>query len=812
MTGCSTYQNTSLVTIPANRQGVVHGGQQPVSGATIQLYAVGTTADGSAATPLLTPSVVTDANGGFSITGLYHCPSVSTLVYLVASGGNPGLAVSTNNTALALMTALGTCGNLSASTFIQVNEVTSVAAVYALAPYMTSLSSIGSAPGDAAALSNAFALAAELANTTTGITPGTGVPVGVTVPVAQINTISNIIASCINSAGGTQGDSTVCGTLFSLATLPGHTVSNTLAALLSLGNNPTLNTQALYNLVTPTAPFQPSQPVVPPDLAVRLIVSSGLTVSPSVVNFPATRLHATSAPQTLTFTNNTATAVGVDVSALDSLFSGINSLDFRSFSNSQQTCSVPIQPGGTCTVQISFAPTDLGARTAYLNVTNSSANSVLSVQVNGTGLEAGAGPVSLTGSGFNFTAANTPQTATLTNNGTTTLLIDGISISNDPTSGQPAFSQTNTCGASLAPQGTCMISVAALTTAQAYSSGTLTVADDAAAGAQTLALTYSNGFTGSVLWDFKSVSIGAQDATYNYSFNPPGAPTTTTLTLTGPNASDFSFSSSSSVQSTVCNRSRLSPTCGPVVYFNPSALGLRTVTISAAGVPFAGYVGTGIPAGLNFLPSVSSINFNTTVGKVNVGQTSGGVPVSVVNNGTVVLTLNAPVLSGPAASEFNVSSQCTSLALGASCNLTVTATPTQAGIRTATLTLTDSTNAAQQTIALKVFADTPAPVVNPSTISFSLTPLGTVSAPQSFTIAADGNHPVTLVLGIAQYSPFFLSGGTSCASTPCQLSVAFAPTAANTAAAAGNNSYGNLYVIDMATGESTAVSLSGVYQ
>ena len=37
--------------------GSVHGGQQPVVGATIQLYTVGTTADGSAATPLLTSTV-----------------------------------------------------------------------------------------------------------------------------------------------------------------------------------------------------------------------------------------------------------------------------------------------------------------------------------------------------------------------------------------------------------------------------------------------------------------------------------------------------------------------------------------------------------------------------------------------------------------------------------------------------------------------------------------------------------------------------------------------------------------------------------
>src|SRR5580693_6047513 len=131
---CGTQQSSPHLTIPANKQGLVHGGQQPVTGATIQLYAVGTTGDGSAATPLLSPAPVSDANGGFNISGTYTCPSSSSLVYIVASGGNPGLPPGTNNGALSLMAALGPCGNLSASTFIIINELTTVAAVYSLAP------------------------------------------------------------------------------------------------------------------------------------------------------------------------------------------------------------------------------------------------------------------------------------------------------------------------------------------------------------------------------------------------------------------------------------------------------------------------------------------------------------------------------------------------------------------------------------------------------------------------------------------------------------------------------------------------------
>src|SRR5215472_16144810 len=71
--GSGTPPPHSIPAINSQSSGSVHGGQQPVVGATIQLYTVGTTADGSAATPLLTATVTSDATGSFSITGLYSC-------------------------------------------------------------------------------------------------------------------------------------------------------------------------------------------------------------------------------------------------------------------------------------------------------------------------------------------------------------------------------------------------------------------------------------------------------------------------------------------------------------------------------------------------------------------------------------------------------------------------------------------------------------------------------------------------------------------------------------------------------------------
>ena len=136
--------------------GRVFGGQQPISGSSIQLFAPGTTGYGSASIPLLNTPVTSDANGNFSLTGTYTCPSSSTPVYMYVQGGNPGLAAGTNNTSIALMGLLGFCGDLTPSTYLVVNEMTTVAAVWTLAPFMLDATHIGTSPTNVQGLINAI--------------------------------------------------------------------------------------------------------------------------------------------------------------------------------------------------------------------------------------------------------------------------------------------------------------------------------------------------------------------------------------------------------------------------------------------------------------------------------------------------------------------------------------------------------------------------------------------------------------------------------------------------------------------------------
>jgi hypothetical protein len=259
--------------------GNVHGGQQPVSGASVRLYAAGATGYGSSATTLLSSPVVSDANGHFTITGNYVCPSSSSQLYIVATGGNPGLASGTNNSALAEMTALGPCSlhggqyTLDPNAFIMINEVTTVASVYALAAFMGSdATHLGTSSTNAIGLANSFSLVNNLVNVTTGtalaVTPaGNG-----TAPQATINALGNIMAACVNS----DGTGTACAALAAAATPSGGTApTDTIQGVLNVARNPAHNVSALYALASATPPFQPALAAVPNDWVLSVTYTAG---------------------------------------------------------------------------------------------------------------------------------------------------------------------------------------------------------------------------------------------------------------------------------------------------------------------------------------------------------------------------------------------------------------------------------------------------------------------------------------------------------------------------------------------------------
>jgi hypothetical protein len=285
LAGCGSGD---IIPVPTQIQGAalhgtVHGGQQPISGATIQLYSVGTGGYGSAAAPLIASTVKTLADGSFNISTAYNCPSASAQVYITATQGDSGF---TNNPNAALMAALGPCGNLGPATFIWIDEVTTIGSVWALSPFMTGPANIGATATNSTGIANAFLDVNTLVNTATGVASGPALPAGATVPINEINTLADILAACINSSGGIAGSATACGTLFSAAN-PGGTLgtapTDTITAAMNIAQNPALNITSLYSLVQSTPPFQPTLGSKPNDFTIAVNFTGGNLSSPSAL-------------------------------------------------------------------------------------------------------------------------------------------------------------------------------------------------------------------------------------------------------------------------------------------------------------------------------------------------------------------------------------------------------------------------------------------------------------------------------------------------------------------------------------------------
>lgn len=270
LTGCSgslpgnfgVVQPVTSVTL----QGKIYGGQQPVVGASVQLYGISTS--NGTSSPLIATPPQSGAGGSFSISGLYSCTGISD-VYLVATGGSAGFGTNSN---LSIVAALGQCSALTPTTGILMNELTTVAAAYALAPFATSYTTVASS--NATALDTAFQNANMLVSFGTGVAGASTNP-GVTVPVAELNTLGNIIAACVNTTGSSSSQ---CQQLF---TATGAT--ETFGAALAMAKAPgAATTTGLYTLTSTTAPFQPSMALsaAPNDFSVAVTYAgTGSTLS-----------------------------------------------------------------------------------------------------------------------------------------------------------------------------------------------------------------------------------------------------------------------------------------------------------------------------------------------------------------------------------------------------------------------------------------------------------------------------------------------------------------------------------------------------
>jgi hypothetical protein len=279
LTGCGTNNPVVSAPITFTMHGSVHAGGQPVTGSSVLLYIAGSSGNAGASTPFIasgataqTSTATTDSKGAFTIAGDYSCPSSNAQVYLVATGGNPGLVSGTNNTALTLVDALGSCSSiLSSSPTPNVNEATTAAAAWALAPFALSSTALGSSSTNAAGLANAFLNAQLLADPITGTSPGSSLLSNTAIENTKLNTLADALANCAHSDG-----TSACAALFAAATaVGGSTPKDVFTAALNIVRNPGQNVAAVFAVAKGTAVFSPVLATAPNDWTMSLTVSGG---------------------------------------------------------------------------------------------------------------------------------------------------------------------------------------------------------------------------------------------------------------------------------------------------------------------------------------------------------------------------------------------------------------------------------------------------------------------------------------------------------------------------------------------------------
>jgi len=145
------------------------------------------------------------------------------------------------------------------------------------------------------------------------------------------------------------------------------------------------------------------------------------------------------------------------------------------------------------------------------------------------------------------------------------------------------------------------------------------------------------------------------------------------------------------------------------------------------------------------IPTGNSVSFGSAL----VGSTTPTQEVDVENSGNAPLNVSSLAIGGTNASDFSVVSQtCTGAPVqpGATCAVTLSATPSAAGNRTATLTIADDAPNSPQGVALSVNGQVPVAATYSPTggLAFGSVRVGYTSGTQYVTVTSTGGSPLAI--------------------------------------------------------------------
>ena len=426
--------------------------------------------------------------------------------------------------------------------------------------------------------------------------------------------------------------------------------------------------------------------------------------------------------ETITVTNAGDQALNIGQASI----AGTNPGQF-SIVSGQDNCSnnASVTGGGTCTIEIAYAPTSDGAKAATLSIPSNDPASPAAVSLTGTGSTP---PTVSVESSQDFGTVTTGQvqdeTITVTNAGDQALNIGQASIAGTNPSQFSIVSGQDNCSNNqnvAANGGTCTVQVVFAPSSDGAKQATLNIPsnDPNTPASVTLTGAGSNPPTVSVesSQDFGTVTAGqTQNETITVTNSGDQTLNVGQATLGGSNPGQFSIVSG---QDNCSNNQNVAAggTCTIAVQFAPTARGVETATLlmpsnDAASPATVTLTGTGQKA-----QDVSAAPAGLSFGTLTTGQ-SQATTVTVTNTGDKPLHVGQAAITGSGAfsiapGQDSCSTQ--TVAAAGACTISVQFAPTAAGNATGSLTVPSDAASGTLMVALTGAGQTPAAPAPPAT-------------------------------------------------------------------------------------------------
>jgi len=215
-----------------------------------------------------------------------------------------------------------------------------------------------------------------------------------------------------------------------------------------------------------------------------LLPDEHLSVSPNPLAFGDVQAGSSST-MTVTFSDTGSDDTFIsEPLAISGQDAGDFSVNTASTSCGQSVFGLEVPAGGSCTIDVTFAPSATGGRSASLVLPNSSVDGTQVLALTGTGT---APAVSLSPSSLDFgqqhVGTSQAQTVTVTNTGTASLIVGLPVTTGDFTADATA------CGKPELPGQSCVITVTFSPNTIGPQSGTLSITSNAGSSPDTVALT-----------------------------------------------------------------------------------------------------------------------------------------------------------------------------------------------------------------------------------------------------------------------------------------------------------------------------------